>query len=151
MHPVQHQPTGFTLIELLIVIAILGILAAVAIPAYQDNTTKNQATEAITLMLALKTPVTEFHVKQKRFPATSEIPGQYKGSYVNGIYFAASGEMFTMTATFNPTGIHSNLASKSVKLYTPDGGQTWLCGPGKSTTGVVDVKFLPATCQDKTF
>ncbi|NGZ05646.1 MAG: prepilin-type N-terminal cleavage/methylation domain-containing protein [Magnetococcales bacterium] len=151
MRATPHAPAGFTLIELMIVIAILGILAAVALPAYQDQKAREQASEAVTLLLALEAPVTEFHNTKGRYPATSEIKGTFKGTHVAAIAFTPSGDTFTMTATFNAAGVHSGLISKTLKAFTADGGHTWLCGPGKATSGAVEVKYLPDTCKDKSF
>ncbi|MGB8518323.1 MAG: prepilin-type N-terminal cleavage/methylation domain-containing protein, partial [Gallionella sp.] len=84
---------GFTLIELMIVVAIIGILAAVAIPAYGDYTARAQAAEAFTLIDGLKTPLTESYTNSGIFffnglgdGANSSVTGVASGKYVAGVY-----------------------------------------------------------------
>src|SRR5450759_2239542 len=96
---------GFTLIELMIVVAIIGILAAIAIPAYSDYTAKSQAAEAYTLLDGLKTPIadqmSQDNTSSGCTPPTSAITS---GKYVNDISAVFSGlSTCTMTATFKAT------------------------------------------------
>ncbi|EPI3815973.1 pilin, partial [Neisseria gonorrhoeae] len=81
---------GFTLIELMIVIAIVGILAAVALPAYQDYTARAQVSEAILLAEGQKSAVTEYYLNNGKWPANNgdadvASPGEIKGKYVKEV------------------------------------------------------------------
>lgn len=96
----KNIQNGFTLIELMIVVAIIGILAAVAIPAYSDYTARAQASEAFTLLDGLKTPMTESYTSQGQFylnsaaDTTAGIPGVIgvtAGKYVASICVATAG------------------------------------------------------------
>lgn len=87
---------GFTLIELMIVVAIIGILAAIAIPAYQDYTIRAQVTEGVNLMAGAKAAVTEVFNDAGTFPATNAAAGlpaavSIKGSYVTQVALANGG------------------------------------------------------------
>ncbi len=142
---------GFTLIELMIVIAIIGILAALAIPAYQDYIARTQMTEALNLAGGQKSAVTEYHADKGVFPTSNTEAGiaaasQIKGNYVASVGIGANG---VITATMKASGISKDIQSASLKL-TPTaqtataGSYEWTC------TASVSNKFLPATCRSKT-
>lgn len=106
---------GFTLIELMIVVAIIGILAAVAIPAYQDYIARSQASEAAVLLGGLKTPVAEYYLSNGAVPDMSDLGNvQDEGKYVQGIAFANNNEY---TATFKGAGsVSAQLAGATLTL-----------------------------------
>lgn len=141
---------GFTLIELMIVVAIIGILAAVAIPAYQDYIGRAQTAEAVELLAGGKTPLAEWYADKGQFPAAvASAMSTTSGKYVASIdYSAAPGTSSTMSlvATMKGTGsVNAQLVGKKVEMATTNGGRTWTCrAPG---SGGVDPKFLPGACK----
>ena len=155
---------GFTLIELMIVIAIVGILAVVALPAYQDYTARAQVSEAIVLAEGQKAAVAEYYATNGVFPTSNEAAGvaakaDIKGKYVKEVEVGTGG---IITATMNASGVNKDIQNKTVALKpevataatggsgsaSSNGAFTWKCGPGTDTTKAVDKKFLPATCRE---
>jgi type IV pilus assembly protein PilA len=141
---------GFTLIELMIVVAILGILSALAIPAYNDYITRTKVAEPIILLSGAKTPMAEFYQDKGRWPAqAASALNTLKGKYTNSIIiFSGAADTtvsMTLRATFNNTDVSFQLNGKSIDLHTPDGGKTWQCFA--SGGNPIESKYLPAACQ----
>lgn len=137
---------GFTLIELMIVVAIIGILAAVAIPAYQDYIARSQVSEAISLTAGGKTPLSEYYADKGVWPTTaSDVMGTTSGKYVSGISITTgagiSGDL-ALTATMQTSGVNSAISGSTLILSTADGGKSWSC-----TGGTITAKYKPASCR----
>jgi type IV pilus assembly protein PilA len=139
---------GFTLIELMIVVAIIGILAAIAIPAYQDYTVRSRVTELINAAGVCKTSVAEYYQAIGIFPADQTKAG------CSEVGTAASmpPTVATGVITVNATGtLATQLGTGTTFGYTPVTGATagspitqWLCN---TTPTNILPKYLPATCR----
>ena len=159
---------GFSLIELMIVIAIIGILAVIALPAYQDYTARAQVSEAILLMEGQKSAVVEYYADKGKWPTSNTEAGiaaatDIKGKYVEKVEVGGEG---VITAKMKKTDVNSEIKEKTVSLTphattstasttpgttasaTANGSFTWTCTPGK-TDGVA-TKFLPSSCRPDT-
>jgi len=140
---------GFTLIELMIVVAIIGILAAVAIPAYQDYIARSQVSEAVSLLGSGKTPMAEYYADKGSWPTNaSDVMGNTQGKYTGAISIGAkndTAQALTLVATMKASGINANITSGTVLLTTSDGGKNWNCTA--SGTGALSSKFLPGACR----
>jgi type IV pilus assembly protein PilA len=141
---------GFTLIELMIVVAIIGILAAVAIPAYGDYTARAQAAEAFTLMDGVKTPLTELYTSNGNFlvGGTSGISaitsGKYVGAMLVGTAATTAGSVTSVQANFKTSGISSKLMTVptsatplSVHMYYNSTDGSWSCQNGSASADVL--------------
>jgi len=136
---------GFTLIELMIVVAIIGILAAVAIPAYQDYIARAQVSEAVNMTAGGKTPLAEFFADKGIWPSTaSDIMGNTSGKYVSAISITAGNGVstqLTLTGTMKSSGVNAVIQSSTLTLTTLD-GRVWDC-----TGGDIGIRYRPAACR----
>ncbi|HIE2056544.1 TPA: pilin [Neisseria meningitidis] len=154
---------GFTLIELMIVIAIVGILAAVALPAYQDYTARAQVSEAILLAEGQKSAVTEYYLNHGEWPANNSSAGVATSSEIKGKYVAGvKVEKGVITATMASSNVNNEIKGKKLSLWAKRqaGSVKWFCGlpvtrnnaatddVAAATDKQIDTKHLPSTCRD---
>ena len=139
----MKKQQGFTLIELMIVVAIIGILAAVAIPAYQDYIVRARVTEGLSLSTAGKTAISEYFSSQGTLPTNNTQAGlatsqQISGNSVDSVEINASG---FIVVTFSTPAI----VNKTLELQptTSAGKIVWDC----STGGDLDAKYRPSSCR----
>ena len=159
----MNKQQGFTLIELMIVVAIIGILAAVAIPSYNDYTARAQVTEGISLVGALKTCMAEGFQDKGEFPTLEncgEDSSTDKGKYLNKIECDNCGGAgpAVIFGTFKTSGVSSQVSGKVYAIGSED-GVAWFCG-NASVDGAgaddadnvakttLDDKLLPGACKD---
>ncbi|ENS6088076.1 pilin [Neisseria gonorrhoeae] len=160
---------GFTLIELMIVIAIVGILAAVALPAYQDYTARAQVSEAILLAEGQKSAVTEYYLNNGEWPKNNDeagvaSSGEIKGKYVESVTVTNG----VVTAEMKSDGVNKEIKGKRLSLWAKRqaGSVKWFCGRPvqranvaaanddkaddvtKDDTNAIETKHLPSTCRD---
>jgi type IV pilus assembly protein PilA len=136
---------GFTLIELMIVVAIIGILASLAIPAYQSYLIRAQISEGISLSGPFKTSVAAFHKETGVFPAGNAeaamgLATSYTGNYVDSI--SVSGDVITIQYGKNANA-EINGWTVTIKATANAGSMSWVCASG----GIISVEYLPSSCR----
>lgn len=141
---------GFTLIELMIVVAIIAILSAFALPAYQDYTIRTRVAEGLNLASSAKVAVTEYYTNFKKWPANNTEAGLAAASKItgNGVTKVEVGADGKITITYNSkVDSTNNTIDFSPTTTTPTAGESikWKCASGASNG--VEKQYLPAECR----
>lgn len=144
---------GFTLIELMIVIAVIGILAAIAIPAYQNYIVRSQVSEALSMASSFKTEILAKYAESGACPSTSvdlglDSSGTLRSKYVEsvGINTTYTGAICAFEFTFNNTQANAQIAGKklifAMMVYSGSGSTQWEC----ASTQIRQL-YLPTACK----
>jgi type IV pilus assembly protein PilA len=143
----QRISAGFTLIELMIVVAIIAVLAAIAIPAYQDYLIRTQVTEGMSLASGAKGAVWDFVSNTGRFPANNQSAGLSKNTSITGSYVSnvdVTGG--AIKVLYQGPKANAHISGGSIYLLlsptTHAGSITWAC-----TGSTVSPKYLPSSCR----
>jgi type IV pilus assembly protein PilA len=159
----KSMQKGFTLIELMIVVAIIGILAAIAIPAYQDYTIRSQVTEGMNLSSAVETGVAEYYANTGNWPATLTLAGMDSnnlpsGKYVSSVNMGAAPGQILITYGNQANSAINTMALVLTPALSKNSDVAWICGNHAVPTTVTQVtapveptvaqKYLPQVCRD---
>jgi type IV pilus assembly protein PilA len=148
----MNNTQGFTLIELMIVVAIIAILAAIALPAYQDYTIRAQVSECAMLNSVVKTNITEVRQSTGVFPATNVAAGlppaaTIFGKYISQVAVTAGGVLECTYSSTAPQRANALIDGK-VLTFTPTsnvGSVSWTCD--SSGAGAMPQRYLPTICR----
>ena len=141
----KKEQQGFTLIELMIVVAIIGILAAIAIPAYQDYTIRAQISEGLTLSSGAKAAVSEYFMDRGAWPADNTTAGLADRHDIIGKYtehISVNADVIEIKYGYSA---HAAIFDEKIELTAVNnaGSISWTC----TSAGVIPPRHLPAACR----
>jgi len=137
---------GFTLIELMIVVAIIGILAAIAVPMYLDYTVRSQIAEGLNLSGGAKVAVTEFFQGRGVFPTNNAEAGVEAAANIQGKFVSSITVADDVITVQYGNDVNAQILGETITLTadtTTAGSVKWVCASG----GVIQDKHLPAACR----
>jgi type IV pilus assembly protein PilA len=149
-----RRTAGFTLIELMIVVAIIAILAAIAIPAYQNYVIRSQVAEGFALADGSKAAVVDFYSNYGRFPSTQASAGLPNANQISGNYVSrvdSTERQGMILVHFDDDGVqnaNASIAGKQLGLsaVTSSGSISWTCN-NPNVTDTALISYLPTSCR----
>jgi prepilin-type N-terminal cleavage/methylation domain len=145
MHTHIRRSNGFTLIELMIVVAIIAVLAAIAVPAYRDYVVRTQASEGLVIATGAKAAIWEYLTNKGEFPSSNKSAGlppavSLAGKYVSSVEVISGG---VVQVAFDKDDTNDSLRNKNLLLspINTGGAVAWSCN------GSIEPRFLPSTCR----
>ena len=141
----NRKQRGFTLIELMIVVAIIGILAAIAIPAYERYVIRSQVAEGLNLSSTAQTSVAEFIMQNGTWPANNNSAGLPAGTEIRGDYTEQVTVEDNVIVILYGFSAHADISGDTVTLTAVDnnGSVSWSCASG----GTIKPQHLPDACR----
>ncbi len=138
---------GFTIVELMIVVAIIGVLASISVPLYNDYLSRSKVSEAITLGAGVRIPMQEFLGTWGRWPAIATIGGKTRGNYVSNI---ASGKIddnvYFVETLMKGDAAQKGVYGKQIRLIYKVDTREWICTT-VGTTNPMPNEYLPTSCK----
>lgn len=142
----DNSQKGFTLIELMITVAIIGILASIAGPAYLDYTIRTQVSEGLKLSSGAKAAVTDYYQNYGAFPANNDEAGLSGAGTITGDYVSSVTVAENVISIQYGKGANDQIADQKITLTadtTNSGSVVWVC----AGDGVIKDSHLPTTCE----
>ncbi|TQE98452.1 MAG: prepilin-type N-terminal cleavage/methylation domain-containing protein [Spiribacter salinus] len=150
----MQKNQGFTLIELMIVVAIIGILAAIAIPQYQDYTIRSQVSEGPSLASGAKTAMSEFYANKGEFASANAsygLPGRgdISGDYVDRVDAAGTGTDGQIVIRYGGDSVNSTIEDDELVLsaVTSAGSVNWVCQTTDAPNNAISNEYIPTNCR----
>ncbi len=140
----MRRQKGFTLIELMIIVAIIAILAAIAIPAYNDFTTRSKVSEGMSLASTAQLAIVEYFVLTGAWPENNLDAGLAEPDTITGEYVASVSVLENQVLVLFKDSAGTGLADHTIRLQANDarGSIVWVC-----SSEDIDVQFLPQNCR----
>lgn len=139
----HKKQRGFNFVELMMVVAVIGVLAVVVIPAYTDYTSRAKVMDAVSLLAGLKNPMMDYYMTWGTWPSVDEVGGKVTGTYTS---ILISGKPNTYVEATMKMSASPDLGGKSIRVvYYPD-TRDWICTTVGSSNPIPD-KLVPSSCK----
>jgi type IV pilus assembly protein PilA len=138
---------GFTIVELMIVVAIIGVLAAISVPLYNDYLSRSKISEAIQLSAGTRIPMQEYLATWGRWPAIATIGGKTKGNYVSNLVSGKIDDnIYFIETLMKGDSSQKGVYGKQIRLVYNSESREWTCTT-VGTTNPMPNEYLPSSCR----
>lgn len=138
-----NKQKGFNFVELMMVVAVIGVLAIIVIPAYSDYTARAKVMDAVSLLAGLKNPMMDYYMTWGTWPSVDEVGGKVTGAYTS---IVVSGKPNTYVEATMKMNSSPDLAGKNIRIvYYPE-TRDWVCTTAGSSNPIPD-KLVPSSCK----